>query len=175
MVRESIFNIIGGVVEDRAVVDLFAGTGALGLEALSRGASSALFVERDRANVALIRKNIAHLRFEDRTRVIQGDAYRWMAAAQGFSTPVVVFVDAPYGDYQDRRNRMGASLGALVGGVPADSLVVLEMPERIEPGLLPEGDWDIRRYGSTRVGFLTKAAEPTEQSAGASLDDAINA
>src|SRR5947209_5066116 len=69
LVRESLFNILGESVEGLVVVDLFAGTGALGLEALSRGAERAIFVERNRENVALIRRNIATLRYEDRAQV----------------------------------------------------------------------------------------------------------
>src|SRR5271170_3131753 len=77
LVRESLFNILGAEVAGRFVVDLFAGTGALGLEALSRGASRAVFIERKRENVALIYRNLATLRFEDRARVFTADAYRW--------------------------------------------------------------------------------------------------
>src|SRR4051812_32749637 len=76
LVRESIFNILGDLVEDRIVIDLFAGTGALGLEALSRGGRRAIFVEQNRDNVALIRRNLATLRYEDRARVFNADAYR---------------------------------------------------------------------------------------------------
>ena len=68
MVRESLFNIVRELVVDRLVIDLFAGTGAIGLEALSRGAERAIFVERDRENVSLIIRNIATLRYEDRAR-----------------------------------------------------------------------------------------------------------
>src|SRR5689334_6005973 len=78
LVRESLFNILREVVVGRVVVDLFAGTGALGLEALSRGAARAIFVEKDRDNVALIYRNMALLRYEDRVRIRSTDAYRWV-------------------------------------------------------------------------------------------------
>src|SRR5271163_459956 len=77
MVRESLFNIVRELVVDRLVIDLFAGTGAIGLEALSRGADRAIFVERDRENVALIFRNVAALRYEDKALVRHADAYRW--------------------------------------------------------------------------------------------------
>ena len=77
LVRESLFNILGAYVEDLVVVDLFAGTGALGLEALSRGAARAIFVEKKGENVALIHRNMATLRYEDRASVLAVDAYRW--------------------------------------------------------------------------------------------------
>src|SRR4051794_5222269 len=97
LVRESVFNILGEAVVDRVVVDLFAGTGALGLEALSRGAARAVFVELNRENVGLIYRNLATLRYEARVRVLPTDAYRW---ARSFvpigDEPMVVLVDPPY-------------------------------------------------------------------------------
>ena len=77
LIREALFNILGEWVVDRVVIDLFAGTGALGLEALSRGALRAIFIERDRENVGLIHRNIATLRYQDRAQVRHADAYRW--------------------------------------------------------------------------------------------------
>src|SRR3954454_23421881 len=74
LVRESLFNILGEVVDGLVIVDLFAGTGTLGLEALSRGASRAIFVEQNRDNVALIHRNLATLRYEDRGLVLPTDA-----------------------------------------------------------------------------------------------------
>ena len=82
LVRESLFNILGDLVVDRTVFDLFAGTGALGLEALSRGAERAVFIERDRDCVGLIIRNVATLRYEDRASVKLADAYRWARTFQ---------------------------------------------------------------------------------------------
>ena len=101
MVRESLFNIVRELVVDRLVIDLFAGTGALGLEALSRGAERAIFVEKDRENVSLIIRNIATLRYEDRAQVKLTDAYRWVRSFQPpADRPVAVFLDPPYREYQ---------------------------------------------------------------------------
>ena len=101
MVRESLFNIVRELVVDRLVIDLFAGTGALGLEALSRGAERAIFVERDRENVSLIIRNIATLRYEDRAQVKLTDAYRWARSFQPpADRPVAVFLDPPYREYE---------------------------------------------------------------------------
>ena len=97
MVRESVFNILGDLVVDRTVFDVFAGTGALGLEALSRGARHAVFVERDRECVGLIIRNVATLRYEDRATVKLTDAYRWARSFQpADERPVVVLIDPPY-------------------------------------------------------------------------------
>ena len=153
LVRESIFNILSDRVEGRVVFDLFAGTGALGLEAISRGAAFALFVEKDRRNAALIRRNVATLRFEGQAGVLVGDAYKWVRAFEPESTePAVVFLDPPYRDYQDRPDRMREVLETLMGRLPAGSTVVIESDRRQEESIVPDPDlWDFRRYGGTQV------------------------
>jgi 16S rRNA (guanine966-N2)-methyltransferase len=152
-VRESLFNMVGGLMEGRLAVDLFAGTGAIGLEALSRGAERALFVERDREAVALIHRNIARLRYEDRTQVRLADAYRW---ARNFrpvdDRPHAVFLDPPYRDAESRGQRLNQLLAALVERLPPASLIALEAGRELEAEVLPDLDaWDVRRYGDTRI------------------------
>ncbi|MGP0061999.1 MAG: 16S rRNA (guanine(966)-N(2))-methyltransferase RsmD [Isosphaeraceae bacterium] len=153
LIREALFNILGDLVVDRLVVDLFAGTGALGLEALSRGARQALFVERDRENVGLIHRNIATLRYQDRAQVRHADAYRW---ARTFETtdglPVVVFLDPPYREYEVQAQNVNRMLARLVEKLPPSSAVVLESWRDLDGRTLPEfATWDIRRYGSSQV------------------------
>jgi 16S rRNA (guanine966-N2)-methyltransferase len=157
MVRESIFNILGDAVEGRPIYDVFAGTGALGLEALSRGAASAVFIERDRSSLGVIRRNIARLRYDAAASVVGADAYRWMTRFTPIDDdPVVVFLDPPYDDYRDHPNRLAAALSALVARLPAGSTLVLEAPEKLDMGVIPEPTlWDRRRYGDTRVAFRT--------------------
>lgn len=157
LVRESIFNILADGVEDLDVIDLFAGTGALGLEALSRGARHCVFVERKRENVAVIRKNVANLRFEDRASVLSADAFRWIRSYHPLEDrPQVVFLDPPYAEYQNHPERIASALSSLIQKLPAGSALVVEAPERLPDDLLPEPDsWDIRRYGSTLVAFRT--------------------
>ncbi len=157
LVRESIFNILGESIDGMLVVDLFAGTGAIGLEALSRGAARALFVERHRGNFALIRRNIATLRYEDRASVICHDAYRW---AKSFvaedAEPVAVFIDPPYADYDDHPDRVRKLLEALIAGLPDGSIVAAESRRKLDSEVLPDPEaWDIRRYGSTQVAIRT--------------------
>src|SRR5438874_830790 len=107
LVRESLFNILGTDVAGRFVIDLFAGTGALGLEALSRGAVRASFVEQNRDNVALIYRNVSTLRFEDRARVHCADAYRWIRTFVPLDDePLVVFLDPPYREYEERPRKV---------------------------------------------------------------------
>jgi 16S rRNA (guanine966-N2)-methyltransferase len=165
LVRESVFNILGGRVVGRVVVDLFAGTGALGLEALSRGAARAVFVERNRENVALIHRNLATLRYEDRVRVLATDAYRWV---RGFTpvdnAPMVVLIDPPYREYENHPGRVRRLLADLSEKLPAGSVVALESGRALGEEILPEPDaWDVRRYGSTQVAIRTVAGPDDDE------------
>ena len=153
LVRESIFNILGEAVTDLLVVDLFAGTGALGLEALSRGAGRAIFVEKNRENVGLILRNLATLRFEDRGRVITTDAFRW---AQSFTPidddPMIVLIDPPYSEYENRPGKIRSMVTVLLEHLPKGSLIVIESGMTLDDEILPDFDaWDVRRYGGTQV------------------------
>lgn len=138
-VREATFNALFSLnaIEDATFVDLFAGSGALGLEALSRGASHVTFVERDRHALAAVRKNIDTLDFNDQATVVSADSIRWLATAGHHD---VVLADPPYGfDEWDM----------LLSVAQAD-LVVAESNDPIQ---VPE-PWEMlrtRSYGSTVV------------------------
>ena len=93
-VKESLFNIIQFELEGRRVLDLFAGTGQLGLEALSRGAEHCTFVDQRREAAALVRENIALCRFESQSRVAQEEALSFLACCRERFD--VVFLDPPY-------------------------------------------------------------------------------
>jgi 16S rRNA (guanine966-N2)-methyltransferase len=93
-VREAVFNALGSVdlVRDAVVADLYAGSGALGIEALSRGAAEAVFVERDRTALRVLRDNLHALGLDDRSRVLQGDAF----SLAGRISADLVLADPPY-------------------------------------------------------------------------------
>ena len=161
-VREAIFNVLAHGIEDFAlegarVLDLFAGTGALGLEALSRGARFALFVEDSAAARGVIRRNAE-------TRDVTGQIKIWRRDAKklGPCAPLapfgLVFIDPPYG-----RALGEAALTALVAGgwLQPWAVVVVEESERASVAA-PEGlaVLDDRVYGDTRVVFLRRAAHP---------------
>ena len=93
-VKESIFNIIQFELEGRRVLDLFGGTGQLGIEALSRGAQRCTFVDQRREAAALIRENVKLVGFEDRAKVVQGEAMSFLAACREKFD--VIFLDPPY-------------------------------------------------------------------------------
>jgi 16S rRNA (guanine966-N2)-methyltransferase len=183
LVRESLFNILGATVSGRIVVDLFAGTGALGLEALSREATRAIFVERNRDNVALIYRNLSTLRFEDRARVLTADAYRWARAFEPINDdPLVVFLDPPYGEYESRPRKVRELLEHLVGHLPQGSVIAAESRRTLDDGILPDLDsWDVRRYGGTQIAIrslesgepsATGTEPPAAPEAGRGVDDA---
>lgn len=93
-VKESIFNIVQFDIEGRRVLDLFGGTGQLGIEALSRGAEKCVFVDQSREAVKIIRENVEHTGFENRSRVVQGDAISFLTSCrEKFS---LAFLDPPY-------------------------------------------------------------------------------
>jgi 16S rRNA (guanine966-N2)-methyltransferase len=154
MVRESLFNILGDLVEGRTFLDLFAGTGAVGLEALSRGAEASIFVEKDRENVGLIHRNAAILRYEGRIRVRHADAYRWVRSYQPVDDqPTIAFLDPPYRDYESRTGQLNQLVTTLVEKLPAGSAIALEAGRGLRELGLDETDWDLRRYGNKRIGI----------------------
>ena len=145
MVREAVFNALRSldVVEGARVLDLFAGTGAMGIEALSRGAAHCVFVERDRDALAVLKKNISALGLSDRTSVLAIDA---MTAASRQPDIDLIIADPPYGFDQWHDLIIDAQA----------SVVVLESDRAV--GAI-EG-WDTireKKYGRTHVAFLQPA------------------
>jgi 16S rRNA (guanine966-N2)-methyltransferase len=151
-VREAVFSIVGSV-EGATVLDLFAGSGAMGLEALSRGAAHADFVERNARACRVIAENAAKLGLVDVTRVVRGDAVRALrdAAAHGARYDLVL-VDAPYEEWP----RLEGPLGELLPEVLAESgLVVVETSSNVEPAV-PLAPVTSRRYGSARITVFSR-------------------
>ncbi|GAA6201816.1 16S rRNA (guanine(966)-N(2))-methyltransferase RsmD [Aquicoccus sp. SU-CL01552] len=149
-VRESLFNVLSntGAIEGARVLDLFAGTGALGLEALSRGAVQVSFVESGRVAQRLIAQNVEITRSQGETRLIRRDATK-LGACDGEPCDLV-FLDPPYGKGMGQK----ALAAALAGGwLAPGALVVWEENAPMEP---PEGFslLDRRRYGETHVTLL---------------------
>jgi 16S rRNA (guanine966-N2)-methyltransferase len=151
-VREAVFSVLGslGAVQGARVVDLFAGSGALGIEALSRGAAHATFVEQDRQALATVRDNLAVTGLADRATVVGDDALRWVA---GQRLPVdLVLCDPPYAF--DRWPVLLAGLHHLT------SMIVLESGADLDLEAL-DAPWEIlrvKRYGGTVVTAARPAA-----------------
>ncbi len=141
-VRQAVFNSLSsmGVVEGAVVADLYAGSGALGIEAISRGAERCIFVERDRAALHALRDNIATLDISDRCTVHATDVMAWVPAMRNVD---IAFIDPPYAF-----DGWSALLALVDVG-----LVVAESDDPIDP---PEGWTQLRsrRYGRTWVTLL---------------------
>ena len=147
-VRESLFNILRDEVEGRRVLDLFAGTGALGLEALSRGARFATFVDDGSKARALLRENIGKTRTGGQTRVFRRDATRLGENRDpGYE---LIFLDPPYGRGLGEKALASAQEG---GWIAPGAMIVWEesAPMVPRPGLVSR---DARRYGDTYIAFL---------------------
>ena len=155
-VREALFNVlVHGLdveLDSATVLDIFAGTGALGLEALSRGAAQALFVEIAHPSLALIRDNVATLGEESRAQILRRDATRLGAPPAGITPARLAFLDPPYGE-----NLAPLALAAAAerGWLAPGAVCVVET-RRDEDFAAPEGFTmrDERTYGGTRLYFL---------------------
>ena len=150
-VREALFSIVGPV-EGARVLDVFAGSGALGLEALSRGASSAVFVERDREACRVISRNLEKLRLTGAVVLCQ-DALRALEEERARRHRYdLVLVDAPYEEWERYEEPLGELLPELL---EEDGLAVVETSSRVEPDL-PLTPVTSRRYGSARITVFSR-------------------
>lgn len=159
-VRQALFNILGPPPDDTHVLDLFAGSGALGLEALSRGAATATFVERGRPALTALRANIDALGVRDRTRVADVDVDRFLAAPGPGPAWRWIFLDPPYA-----AGVTAAALAALPAArLAPDAVIVVEHAHRDPPpdraGFLLRTD--LRRYGDTALSWYRPAPTSPE-------------
>jgi 16S rRNA (guanine966-N2)-methyltransferase len=141
-VREALFSILGDVSGAR-VLDLFAGSGALGIEALSRGAASATFVERDARAAALVRRNLDSLGIEG--EVVRRDALAFLRSAEGPYD--LVLVDPPY----DSASRLAGPLSELLPPLLSEDARIVTESDKRTPLLLPCPLLRERVYGDTRI------------------------
>ena len=141
-VREALFSMLGDV-SDARVLDLFAGSGALGIEALSRGAASAVFVDRDARAVAAIRRNLESVGAEGEVR--RQDGMRFLSAYEGIFD--LVLVDPPY----DLASRVAEPLSERLPAVLAENAVVVTESDKRRPLELPLPLTRERVYGDVRI------------------------
>ena len=152
--RESMFNILSHQVPGAMVLDLFAGTGALGIEALSRGAESAVFVDNSRESLSVIRRNVESCALDDRANIIKWNIEKNLNCLKAVKTGFdLVFIDPPY-----HRNLLKPTLFNLdqSNALKNGSCIVVEHAslEPIPTDLLTFELTDQRRYGKTLVSFL---------------------
>jgi 16S rRNA (guanine966-N2)-methyltransferase len=178
-VREAIFNLVGMEAQGRHAIDLFAGTGALGLEALSRGCLSATFIEKHVPTARIIQENIVALKVEDRATLLTTSAFLWgkrdlsrvtggggeikFEDSTGFPPPPVtlpwlVFCSPPFAFYCERQSDMLELIGSVRESAPEGSVLVVEADERFDFALLQNDgeEWDIRTYQPAVVGIWRK-------------------
>ncbi len=153
-VKEALFNILGATCHQATVLDLFAGTGALGLEALSRGAKQVVFIDNSRRALEVIRKNIALCRAAGRARVFKWDIAKNLACLTGLGAVYgLVFMDPPYGTRLAAKALTHLAENRLL---QAGAQIVVEharddMPEAAAPFEL----FSQRTYGRTTLSFFT--------------------
>ena len=147
-VREAAFNLIGpGYVEEANVLDLFAGSGAMGLEALSRGAAHATFVESERDACRTINRNLDKLGLEGATVLCQDALTALRADARGGTRYDLVLVDPPYQRFSSLQNALIQHLPEILA---PNGLLIVETAAAEEPDL-PRAKRTSRRYGAARL------------------------
>ena len=167
-VKAAIFSSLGDTIIGARVLDLFAGSGALGIEALSRRASSVLFVEQDRQSIGVIERNLAKTKFQARVR--RQEVFEFLRQSCGTETFQIIFADPPYEKTKsaERFTEKLLTNKALAQLLEPDGVFILEKrpPERIPVTKI----WNIvraRSYGATEVLFLQRVPSPSRRRAAA--------
>ena len=155
MVKQAIFNILQGSIQNKSFCDLYAGTGSVALEALSRGARSAVLVEKDRLAVDVIRKNVEHIGCGDMVKVVANDVEYAAKILYGARFDIV-FIDPPYGKGMEAgalaavvANHLLAEDGLVIVQYTSDRQYSFAVPEELEIT-------DQRKYGKTALMFLRR-------------------
>jgi 16S rRNA (guanine966-N2)-methyltransferase len=156
-VREALFSTLLPWLADATVLDLFAGSGSLGLEALSRGARRVRFVERGAPALAALRKNLAALGARDRIEIVAADA---LAPSSWTADVDVAFVDPPYALVDERRAAVLRAVERLVAGqLAAGGIAVLHVPHgALDASALAWAETRVRRYGTNDLWYLERPA-----------------
>ena len=155
-IRESIFNILGSMVIDAVVLDLYAGTGGMGIEALSRGAAFALFVEKNSRSLRTITQNLDHLQLTDQSRVFQRDILKGLSWLEALKYRFnIVFMDPPYHSHYIAKTLLFLAKADILSSKPQ---IIAEHSAR---EAVPEsaGDlvlYDQRKYGNIMVSFYER-------------------
>jgi 16S rRNA (guanine966-N2)-methyltransferase len=170
-VREAIFNLVSTEPQGRHAIDLFAGTGALGLEALSRGAVHATFIERHVPTARVIEENIKSLGVEDQATLLTTSAFLWgkrdlpdfpPGRAASSPTPAwLVFSSPPYAFYVERQPEMLDLIRGVMDHSPEGSVIIVEADERFDFQQLV-GDWIVRTYPPAVVVVWRKTSAMVE-------------
>jgi 16S rRNA (guanine966-N2)-methyltransferase len=162
VVKNAIFSSLAEFVPGARVLDLFAGTGGLGIEALSRGAASCVFVESDRRACDSIRRNLEKTKLTGGT-ITCADALKWIERSAQPATFDLILADPPYARGEDERDfaKELIALGSIRAALAPGGIFILEhrpdAPLQLDPGWECTRD---KRYGATAVAFLRSACSP---------------
>jgi 16S rRNA (guanine966-N2)-methyltransferase len=164
--REAIFNLVSTECTGRHAIDLFAGTGALGLEALSRGAATATFIEKHVPSARIVEQNIRTLGVEDRAQLLTTSAFLWAKrdlvaadSAPPSDKPWLVFCSPPYAFFRDRDAEMLDLIHRIQERAPAGSILIVEAEEPFDFRAISDNDiqqWNVRGYSPAVVGLWRK-------------------
>lgn len=167
MVREALFSILGNAVPTRPFYDVFAGTGVVGLEALSRGSSRVTFVERDFRLVDELESHIRQFGVVGQTQIVRSDVYGWVKRFQPPPEPITVFFSPPFPDLTKRPADLLEGIALIQEKVMFDSVLVIQVEKSPFLQQIPDhAEWDDRKYGRNHLLFWVKqpATNPVTQS-----------
>ncbi|MFL5241884.1 MAG: 16S rRNA (guanine(966)-N(2))-methyltransferase RsmD [Gemmataceae bacterium] len=151
-VREALFSILGDAVPERLFFDVFAGTGVIGLEAISRGARHVTFVERDFRSAADIEKHLSAFGVRNQAAILRSDVYRWAERWQPQAEPVNVFFSPPFDDFEHKLPDLLLILADLQLKLHAGSVLVVQSERTWELDKLPVREqWEQRVYGRNEL------------------------
>jgi 16S rRNA (guanine(966)-N(2))-methyltransferase RsmD len=158
-VKEALFNIIDPEIKGSSFLDLFAGTGSVGIEALSRGARSTHFIELDRKAVQTIRENLAHCGLDDRAVVSQRDTFAYLASHQPGQAYEIIFLAPP--QYLGLWEKTLHALDERPEWLEPDGLLIIQIdPSEYQEQVLKTLKlYDQRKYGNTMLLFFEKPGE----------------
>lgn len=163
-IREALFNLVGGWVKGKTVFDLFAGTGAMALEALSRGATKAFLIERHIPTVRIIKQNVQTLDAQLPVEISSSDTFFWVRQflkdpQSSPDQPWLVFCCPPYAFFEDRQSEMLELITNLIDVAPEESIFVVESDSRFAPEKLPHPEaWTVRKYSPALVSIFRKTS-----------------
>lgn len=157
LVRQAVFNMLFDAIPGCAFHDIYAGTGIVGIEALSRGAKVAYFLDRDGKQVALIKRNLRKVEFGPEQAVERGgDSFVW---AKHFTPEPdchnIVFLGPPYPDFETQFDQMLELVATVQARLKDNDYLVLQFPRFVHAEKLPDPDhwYRLRQYGKTQVGI----------------------
>jgi 16S rRNA (guanine(966)-N(2))-methyltransferase RsmD len=164
MVREALFSILGNAVPGRPFFDVFAGTGVIGIEAISRGASMATFVERDFRLLDDLERHLRSFSVIDDARIVRADVYRWAERWQPPAESVNVYLSPPFADLEHKEDEMLALIERLQERLHPGSVLVLQAEKVPLLEKLPSAEkWDERHYGRNHLLFWVREEANSEE------------